>query len=108
MGESILSSRKKLTEIVSWSYAKSRTGGTSLAVQWLRLCASTEGGESFNPDWGTKIPHAAVHSQKYFKKKGEHKGDEFAYLFNKTSKQSVEDVVWYFLAAHSKIWEGEK
>ena len=29
--------------------------GTSLVVQWLRVCASTAGGI---PDQGTKIPHA--------------------------------------------------
>ena len=32
--------------------------GTSLAVQWLRLCASTARGMSWNPGWGNKIPHA--------------------------------------------------
>ena len=41
---------------------KSRTGlwGTSLAVQWLRLCASNAGGAldaGSNPSQGTKIPH---------------------------------------------------
>ena len=30
---------------------------TSLAVQWLRLCASTEGGMGLIPSWGTKILH---------------------------------------------------
>ena len=33
-----------------------RKEGTSLAVQWLRLC-STAGGEVSLPGWGTKIPH---------------------------------------------------
>ena len=32
--------------------------GTSLAVQWLRLHASTAGGAGSIPGWGTKIPHA--------------------------------------------------
>ena len=32
--------------------------GTSLAVQWLRLCASTVGGMGSIPGWGTKIQHA--------------------------------------------------
>ena len=32
--------------------------GTSLAVQWLGLCASTAGGMGSIPGWGTKIPHA--------------------------------------------------
>ena len=33
--------------------------GTSLAVQWLRLCASTAGAVGLIPGWGTKIPRAA-------------------------------------------------
>ena len=32
--------------------------GTSLAVQWLRLRASTAGGMGSISGWGTKIPHA--------------------------------------------------
>ena len=31
---------------------------TSLAVQWLRLHASTEGGKGLIPGWGIKIPRA--------------------------------------------------
>ena len=38
--------------------------GTSLVVQWLGLCASTEGSTGSIPDWGTKIPHATWCSQK--------------------------------------------
>jgi len=30
--------------------------GTSLAVQWLRLCASNSGGTGSVPGWGTEIP----------------------------------------------------
>ena len=37
--------------------------GTSLAVQWLRLHASTSGGAGSIPGWGTKISYAAWHSQ---------------------------------------------
>ena len=37
---------------------------TSLAVQWLRLHDSTEGGVVSLPGWGTKIPHAAKYSKK--------------------------------------------
>ena len=37
--------------------------GTSLVVQWLRLCASTSGGAELIPGGGTKIPHATGHSQ---------------------------------------------
>ena len=38
--------------------------GTSLVVQWLRLCASAMMGTGSIPDWGTKIPHAARHNHK--------------------------------------------
>ena len=38
--------------------------GTSLAVQWLRLCASTAGGMGLIPGWGTKMSHATWHGQK--------------------------------------------
>ena len=31
--------------------------GTSLAVHWLRLWASTAGGTGSVPGWGTQIPH---------------------------------------------------
>ena len=37
--------------------------GTSLAVQWLRLCSSTAEGTSLIPDQGTKILYATYHSQ---------------------------------------------
>ena len=43
--------------------------GTSLAVQWLGLHASTAGGPGSIPDRGTKILQAAWHCQKNFKKK---------------------------------------
>ena len=32
--------------------------GASLAVQWLRLCTSSEGGTGSIPGRGTKIPRA--------------------------------------------------
>ena len=38
---------------------KLKNQGTSLAVQWLRFCASTAGGVDSIPGQGTKIPHAA-------------------------------------------------
>ena len=38
--------------------------GTSLAVQWLRLHASTAGGVGLIPCWGTRILHAALRGQK--------------------------------------------
>ena len=39
-------------------------GGTSPAVQWLRLCASSAGDVGLIPGRGTNIPHAAQCSQK--------------------------------------------
>ena len=38
--------------------------GTSLVVQWLRLCPSTLGATGSIPAWGTKIPYALWCSQK--------------------------------------------
>ena len=43
---------------------KNEAFGTSLAVQWLGLCASTAGATGSIPGQGTKIPHAARHGQK--------------------------------------------
>ena len=43
-------------------------GGTSLAVQWLRLRTSAAGGAGSIPGRGTKIPHATQHGQKKRKK----------------------------------------
>ena len=42
--------------------------GTSLVVQWLRLCTSTAGGEGSNPGCGTNIPGAAQCGQNSFLK----------------------------------------
>ena len=41
-----------LTTVKTLNYS-----GTSLVVQWLRLCASNAGGMDSIPGWGTKIPH---------------------------------------------------
>ena len=43
--------------------------GTSLAVQWLGLCASTAGGTGQIPGRGTGIPCAAWHSHRKQKKR---------------------------------------
>ena len=43
--------------------------GTSLGVQWLRLCASTAGDAGLIPGRGTKIPHAMQRGQKIKKTK---------------------------------------
>ena len=50
--------------------------GTSLAVQWLGLSASTAGGMGSIPRWGTKIPHAGWRGQNKTKQK-KHKGKIF-------------------------------
>ena len=38
--------------------------GTSLVVQWLRLCASPAAGMHLIPSQGTKIPHTEVWPKK--------------------------------------------
>ena len=43
-------------------------GGTSLAVQWLRLCTSNTGAMGSTPALKTKIPHAEGRGQKNEKK----------------------------------------
>ena len=43
--------------------------GTSLVVQWFRLCTTNARGVSLIPGWGTEVPHAPQHSQKKKKKK---------------------------------------
>ena len=47
---------------------KNIISGTSLVVQWLRLCAPNAGGMGSIPGLGTKIPHAVWCSQKKEKK----------------------------------------
>ena len=42
--------------------------GTSLVVQWFRICASTPGGVHWIPGWGIKIPHSMGYDQKRKKK----------------------------------------
>ena len=42
-------------------------GGTSLAVQWLRLHTSNARGAGSVPGWGTKIPHTLWCSQNEIK-----------------------------------------
>ena len=40
-----------------------RKGGTSLAILWLKLYASTAGSADSIPGWGTKAAHATEHAQ---------------------------------------------
>ena len=51
------------------SHLKSTRTGTSLVVQWLRLCASNAEGVGLIPGQGTKIPHA-MHCGQKLKKQG--------------------------------------
>ena len=49
---------------IARAWLQIHSGGTSLAVQWLGLRASTAGGTGSIPGQGTKIPHAVWCSQK--------------------------------------------
>ena len=62
---------------IHYSFQKERNAifkitllGTSLAIQWLRLCVSTAGGMGSVPGWGARILHATqgkakrIHTQK--------------------------------------------
>ena len=51
-------------KLLGQEWLKSGNLGTSLAVQWLRLCASTVGAMDLIPGQGIKIQHAAWHGQK--------------------------------------------
>ena len=48
---------------VSYTEQKTLLLGTSLEVQWLKLCASNAEGVGSIPGRGTKIPHATYHGQ---------------------------------------------
>ena len=39
--------------------------GTSLTVQWLRLCVSGARGTGSITGWGTKIPHTVWHEKNF-------------------------------------------
>ena len=58
----------QVTTDTVWSHlyveSKKVNFGTSLAVQWLRLRASTAGGLGSIPGWGAKILHAVHRGQK--------------------------------------------
>ena len=38
--------------------------GTSLVVQWLKLCAPNKRADGLTSGWGTKIPYITQHGQK--------------------------------------------
>ena len=50
------------------NYSELTKMGTSLVVQWLRLCTSNAGGMGLTPGRGTRILHAMLHGQKKKKK----------------------------------------
>ena len=43
-------------------HQKQKEIGTSVAIQWLRLCTSSSGGTGLIPGWELKMPHAACHA----------------------------------------------
>ena len=57
--------------------------GTSLVVQWLRLCTSTAGGMGSIPGRGTKIPHATWHGLKKKKERKREKGRDLTHTEEK-------------------------
>ena len=59
MGNGKKKKKKKFLEIKKKIFL-STLQGTSLAVQWLRLCASNVGGTGLIPGRGIKIPHAVA------------------------------------------------
>ena len=76
-------------------FLKSRLG-TSLSIQWLRLCAPTGAGMGSVPWWGTKVPHAMWHHQKKKKR----------VVFENYFKIKTVLDKWYavLLAAISDVW----
>ena len=58
MSEPIVVNRKLIKMINLLDYEKKNRAwnGTSLAVQWLRLCAPEAGGTGLIPGWGANIP----------------------------------------------------
>ena len=65
--------------------------GTSLAVQWLRLCISNEGDMGSVPGWGTKIPQAVRHGKKKKRMTSKQKGDFFGGLVVKNTSANAGD-----------------
>ena len=71
LGPCILCGKKEgKQKVISFFNRYRAVLGTSLAVQLLRLCASSAGGTGSFPDQGTKILHAVQCNQKKTKKKG--------------------------------------
>ena len=64
--------------------------GTSLVVQWLRLCASNAGGVGLIPGWGAKLSHTVRCGKKKQNKKN------WGWSKNQSRETSLEvlDAVW--------------
>ena len=62
--------------------------GTSLVVQWLRLCAATAGGTASIPVGETKTLHAMWHGQRQKKKESK---------WQARTKFHLKTSVWYLL-----------
>ena len=60
---------KAVTSAENSQLSKLSASGTSLAVQWLRLCTSTAEGAGSNPGWGTPACRAVVRPNKQTKTK---------------------------------------
>ena len=56
--------------------------GTSLVIQWLRLCPSDAGGVGLVLGRGTKIPHAMQHGQKQKNKRKQKKNPKLLWCMN--------------------------
>ena len=50
--------KKKKTGSSLLPHIKKKIEGTSLVVQWLRICLVIQGSTGSISGWGTKIPHA--------------------------------------------------
>ena len=57
---------RKAGKDLNVGWLKEQWQGTSLAIQWLRLHASTAEGQGPIPDWGIKILHATQCGQFFF------------------------------------------
>ena len=82
-----------------------KTGGTSMVVQWLRLCASKAAGIGSIPDLGTKIhkPHGAAKKWKMKKRKKKKKNwqGKLKDLGHRTIIQLIifyENSLWWYTA----------
>lgn len=53
-----------MNQNMSWMDSQKPPQGTSLVIQWLRLCTSTKGGTGLFHNQGTKMPHALWCDQK--------------------------------------------